>query len=219
MATIKSINYKKILMKKLILTLIFLSFCTLITAQEKNTIKVSSRVIYIDPDPTFKADVALSGTHLLKHNNKIELDSIKQDFKNKIEENQLSWANVKEYPGTFGFETMGYNSLGVIYQYETKSASDMKRFLNIRLPTLTRLDMRSTIEIDLQEAKKITQMAYDKSLKQATLLARTMKRQVGAITAVEENGGLLSKPYEVGLYYNRPPGEYYYDIEVTYELK
>jgi len=206
-------------MKKLILTLISLTFCTLITAQEKNTIKVSSRVIYIDPDPTFQADVALSGTHLLKDNNKIEFDSIKQDFKNKIEENQLSWTNVKEYPGAFGFETMGYNSLGIIYQYETKSASDMKRFLNIRLPTLTRLDVRSIIEIDLQEAKKITQMGYDKSLKQATLLAKTMKKQVGAIIAVEENGSLFAKPYAVGLYYNRPPGEFYYDIEVTYELK
>ena len=31
-----------------------------VRAQEKNTIKVSSRVIYIDPNPTFTADVALN---------------------------------------------------------------------------------------------------------------------------------------------------------------
>jgi len=190
-----------------------------VRAQEKNTIKVSSRVIYIDPNPTFTADVALNGTYLIKDNNKTELDSIKQDFKNTIKENQLSWANVKEYPGTFGYETMSYNTLGIMYQYKTKSVDDMKRFLNIRLPYLTRLDIRSTIEIDEQEAEKITQMAYDKALKQATLLAKPIKKQVGEIIAVEENGGLLSKPYAVGIYYNRPPGEYFYDIEVTYELK
>jgi len=206
-------------MKKLILTLVSLTFCVLIEAQEKNTIKVNSRILYIDPSPTFTADIALNGTFLIKDDNKTELDKIKQDFKNAVEENGLSWADVKEYPGTFGYETMGYNTLGIMYQYETKSVEDMKRFLNIRLPSLTRLDIRSTIEIDEHEAEKITQMAYDKALKQATLLAKPIKKQVGEIIAVEENGGLLSKPYAVTVYYSRPPGEYFYDIEVTYELR
>lgn len=189
-------------------------------AQEQaNTITVSARVIYIDPDPTFKADISLSTAFSSYDKNVLSLEQMVEHFKKSVTDIGLSWADVKEYPSDFGFETMGYNKEGIIYQYETKSVEDMKRFLNLQIPTMNRLDMRSSIEIDPQEAAKITKMALDKALGQATLLAKTAKRQVGAILAIEENGGVLDKPYAVALYYNRPPGEFYYDVKVTYVLK
>ncbi|WP_339917968.1 hypothetical protein [Yeosuana marina] len=207
-------------MKTSIHLLAFCLICNWAVAQaQSKTIKVSSKIVYIDPDPVFKADVSLSNAFSSFDNNMMNLDQIKAYFKKSLEENGLSWKNVKEHPGTFGFETMGYQKPGVIYEYETKSVEDMKRFLNIKLPILQPLSASSTIEIDHEEAQKIAQMAFDKAFKKANLLAKTLNKQVGDILIVEENSSLLDKPYSVALFYDRPPGEFFYDIVVTYELK
>lgn len=212
------INRMRFPMRLLILVFMFLTI-NAIAQEQPHTIKVNARVIYIDPDPTYKADISLSTAFSSYDKNVLSLDQMVERFKKSVTENGLSWNDIKEYPGVFGFETMGYNKEGIIYQYETKSAENMKQFLSLQLPIINRLDMSSTIEISSEEAAKITQMALDKALKQATLLAKTAKRQVGAVLAIKENGGLFGKPYGISLHYNRPPGEFYYDVEVTYELK
>ncbi|OWW26652.1 hypothetical protein [Zobellia galactanivorans] len=187
--------------------------------QQPNTIRVSARAIYIDPDPVFKADVSLTDSYSDQSINKMQIDQMRAHFKKIIEDNGLSWNDIKEHPGTFGFETMGYNKEGIIYQYKTKSAENMKQFLKIKSPLIQSLNMTSNIQIDDREAEKITQMAFDKSYKQASLLAKTMNKDLGNILSVQENGSVFGKQYGVSLYYDRPPGEFYYDIMVTYELK
>lgn len=205
------------------ISILLFAFCTIYNwaaAQvQPKTIRVSSRVVYIDPDPIFSAEVSLSNAFSSYNNNMMNLDQLKAYFKKTLEENGLSWQNIKEHSGTFGFETMGYQKPGIIYEYETKSVEDMKQFLNIELPILQRLNASSTIEIDKEEAQRITQMAFNKALKKASLLAKTFNKKVGDILKVEENSSLADKPYTVALYYDRPPGEFFYDIVVTYELK
>ncbi|CAZ95603.1 Conserved hypothetical periplasmic protein [Zobellia galactanivorans] len=207
-------------MKTQSITLILLFLCSLSMAQQQpNTIRVSARAIYIDPDPVFKADVSLTDSYSDQSINKMQIDQMRAHFKKIIEDNGLSWNDIKEHPGTFGFETMGYNKEGIIYQYKTKSAENMKQFLKIKSPLIQSLNMTSNIQIDDREAEKITQMAFDKSYKQASLLAKTMNKDLGNILSVQENGSVFGKQYGVSLYYDRPPGEFYYDIMVTYELK
>lgn len=193
--------------------------CSSLFAQQlANTIKVTARIIYIDPDPTYKATISLSNPSSYDYDY-VSLAELKERFKKKVEESGLSWSSIKEHPGTFGYETMRYNKEGALYLYETKSVEEMKRFLTIKLPILQVLDMSSAIVIDDKEVEIITQMALDKSFKQATLLAKNAKKKLGGIIALKENGALFNKPYEVSLYYDRPPGEFYYDMEVTYEIQ
>ncbi|MBD1261682.1 hypothetical protein HZY62_13840 [Maribacter polysiphoniae] len=192
--------------------------CSPLFAQQlPNTINVRARVTYIDPDPTYNAIISLSNTSNYDYDS-VSLAELKERFKKSVTESGLLWDSIKEHPGTFGFETMRYNKEGILYLYETKSVEGMKRFLNIKLPILQNLEMSSTVEIDSQEAEKITQMALDKAFKQATLLANKAKKKLGDIVALKEHGGLFDKPYQVSLYYNRPPGEFFYEIEVTYEI-
>ncbi|WP_157491678.1 P-loop NTPase family protein [Maribacter thermophilus] len=193
--------------------------CSSLFAQQlANTIKVTARIIYIDPDPTYKATISLSNPSSYDYDY-VSLAELKERFKKRVEESGLSWSSIKEHPFTFGYETMRYNKEGALYLYETKSVEEMKQFLNIKLPILQVLDMSSAIVIDDKEVEIITQMALDKSFKQATLLAKNAKKKLGGIIALKENGALFNKPYEVSLYYDRPPGEFYYDMEVTYEIQ
>ncbi|MDO6516011.1 hypothetical protein [Zobellia uliginosa] len=207
-------------MKTQSITLLLLFLCSLSMAQQQpNTIKVNARATYIDPEPVFKADISLTDSYSDQSINKIQIDQLRAHFKKLIEENGLSWKDIKEHPGTFGFETMGYKKEGIIYQYETKSAENMRQFLKIKSPLIQSLNTTSYIQIDKSEAEKITQMAFDKSYEQASLLAKTMNKDLGDIISVQENGSVYGKQYGVSLYYDRPPGEFYYDIVVTYELK
>ncbi|SIS39265.1 hypothetical protein SAMN05421766_101416 [Zobellia uliginosa] len=207
-------------MKTQSITLLLLFLCSLSMAQQQpNTIKVNARVTYIDPEPVFRADISLTDSYSDQSINKMQIDQMRAHFKKLIEDNGLSWKDIKEHPGIFGFETMGYNKEGIIYQYETKSAENMRQFLKIKSPLIQSLNMTSNIHIDNNEAEKITQMAFDKSYEKASLLAKTMHKDLGDIISVQENGSVYGKQYGVSLYYDRPPGEFYYDIAVTYELK
>ena len=193
-----------------------------IAQQQPNTIKVTSRVIYVDPEPTYKAQVSISSVSSTYKNYEMTLNELKELFKTTLEKSGLSWENVKEHSGTFGFETLGYQQEGIIYEYQTLSVEEMKKFLNIRMPILQSLNMASWIELDNQEVEKIIQMALDKNYKKAALLAKAMKRKVGSIISASENvGDILSegKPYPTALYYNREPGEFYYDLTVVFELE
>ncbi len=208
-------------MKTQIITLLCCILCNWAIAQQQpNTIKVNARVVYVDPEPTFKATVSISSAFSSFDNDMMSLNQMKEHFKKTLEDNGLSWNNIKKHKGTFGFETMGYKKEGAIYEYETSSAEAMKIFLNIKLPILYRLDATSVIELDNQEAEKITRMALEKAAKKATFLTKAMKRQLGKILSIEQDiGDLVGKPFATTLYYDRIPGEFFYDVTVVYELK
>ncbi len=208
-------------MKTQVITLLCCIICNWAIAQQQpNTIKVSARVVYVDPEPTFKATVSISSAFSSFDNEMMGLVQVKEHFKKTLEDNGISWNTIKEHEGTFGFETMGYKKEGAIYEYETSSADAMKVFLNISLPFLYRLDATSVIELDSQEVEKITQMALEKAYKKAALLTKVMKRQLGKIISIEQNiGDLVGKPFATTLYYDRIPGEFFYDVTVVYELK
>ena len=208
-------------MKTQIITLLCCLLCSWVMAQQQpNTIKVNARVVYVDPEPTFKATVSISSAFSSFDNDMMSLTQIKEHFKKTLEDNGISWNAIKEHEGTFGFETMGYKKEGAIYEYNTSSAEAMKIFLNIRLPILYRLDATSVIELDSQEAEKITLMALEKASKKATLLTKAMKRELGKIISIEQNiGDMVGKPFSTTLYYDRIPGEFFYDVSVVYELK
>ena len=208
-------------MKTQVITLLSCILCSWAIAQQQpNTIRVNAKTVYVDPEPVYKAEISLSAAYSGSENNMMSLNQMKELFKKTLEEAGLSWKNIKEHDGLFGFETMGFKQEGVIYEYKTASVKEMKRFLNIKMPILQSLDAASSIELNSQEADKIIQMTLDKSYKKATLLAKAMKRKVGKIISISENtGSLIGKPYDTSLYYDRTPGEFYYDLMVVYELK
>lgn len=207
---------------KTVVTTVFLStICHWgIAQQQPNTIQVTARMIYADPEPTFKSEITLSTAYAGVESDTITMNQMKERFKNALAEKGISWEGVKEHAKPFGFETMGYNQEGIIYVYETKSVEEMKKFLTIKLPTLQRQSATSVIELDTQEAEKIVAMVLEKSNKKAALLAKVMKRNVGKIVSISENTrDLIGKPYETVLFYDRTPGEFYYDLVVVYELE
>lgn len=208
-------------MKTQVITLLSCILCGLAIAQQQpNTIKVSAKTVYVDPEPTYNAEVSLSAAYAGSDNNMMTMNQMKAHFKKTFEESGLSWESIKEHDGPFGFETMGFKQEGVIYKYKTISVEEMKKFLNIKMPILQRQDITSSIELDPQEAEKIIQMTLDKSYKKAALLAKAMKREIGKVISISENtGSLIGKPYATSLYYDRTPGEFYYDLVVVYELK
>lgn len=207
-------------MKKQLVTLLSYILCHWAIAQQKpNTIEVSARTIYVDPEPIFTSEVILNRDTSLDPN-AMTLDEIRENFKKVLAKNDLPWKNIKEHKGVFNYEAVGFGQEGILYSYKTTSIKEIKRFMAIKFPMLQKLRTTSSIEIDSEEAEEIIRITLDKTHKQAILLAKAMRRTIGKISSIStDTKELIGKPYETTLNYYRPPGEFFYDIEVTYELK
>lgn len=186
---------------------------------DRNTIKVQARAVYLDPTPTYKTTLSISGSNASYGFDIMNLEQMVATFKNAVLAEGLPWDHFKETPYNFGFETMGYEKEGVIFEYSTISAADIKKVLNLKTVGLRSLDAVSEITIDPKEARILNQMALANAKVKAEAMAWAMEKELGDIVYVEDHQNVIDIPYETALYYNRPAGEYIYYIYVVYEIE
>jgi hypothetical protein len=205
-------------MKKLIYTL--LALLPLITmSQEKNTtIKVSARAIHMDTSPTYKATVSLSPAYYSYGADGMDLEQLKSHYKKALESKGIGWGEIKETPYEFGFETMGYDKEGAVYEYTTTSTEKMRTFLGIKSLGLQRLNALAILEIDPEEAKALYKTALEDANKKASLIASSLGKELGDFLIVEDSQ-YTGKHVETSIYYDRPVGEYLYSMQVIFSTK
>lgn len=207
-------------MQKVLFLALMLFVPILIIAQQQPTvIKVSARAVHIDPTPIFKATVSLSSTNSNLSEEILTLDMLKKQYKDLLVAKGILWGNLKENPNDFGYESMGYNKAGVVYEYRTKSLEKMKKFLETRSVGVQYLNYVSIITIDEEEAKILSQKAIAIAKKRATTLAQTMGKQLGTIQEVEDLNNRWGEEVEQSVYYDRPSGEYLYMLNVIFTVK
>lgn len=206
-------------MKKDILTLVFTLLPMLFFAQERDLIQVLGRTSFVDPEPRYQSYIALSLDQANTDGTAENLDQLKEEFKQVLEQKGLSWDSVKETPNTFGYETLNYLKEGIIYEFNTASAEQMKRFMTLRMTGLSRLMSSAIIVIDMDEAKTISEKAIKNAEQKAQIIATASGRKLGKIAHIEEQYSLIDEEIKTSIYFDRPGNEFFYNINVTYTLK
>jgi len=186
---------------------------------ESTTISVGGRAVYVDPSPVYKAVVSLSNSLLGGSSERKELDELVMLFKEDLRKNGIPWSQITKNPYTFGYEVLGYQDPGNIYQFTTESVASMISFLDLKTPGLQKLNSVSEISIDQDEAKSIMRAALDNAQQKAQIIAETMGKELGEIIKIEAHNDIIGQPYESSMYYDRPPGEFVYVITVLYGLE
>ena len=199
---------------------ILLAFLPLMgMAQEKSTtIKVSAKAVHIDPSPIYKSTVSLSSAFASYATDGIDLGQLKSNYKKALESHGFAWNEIKETPYEFGFETMGYDKEGAVYEFTTTSAEKMRTFLGIKSLGIQRLNAIAILEIDPDEARSLSEMALKDATAKATAIALALGKQLGPIEVVEDNQ-FTGKQIETSIYYDRPVGEYVYTLQVVFATK
>jgi hypothetical protein len=205
-------------MKKLVI--IFIALLPLFgKGQDKNTIiTLSAKAIYVDPAPTFKATVSLSPAFSSYASDGMDLEALKSHFKKALESKGIAWEDIRETPHEFGFETMGYDKEGAVYEYTTTSIEKMRRFLEIKSLGLQRLNAIALLGINQREYQTLYNNALKDAHSRATAIAAAMGKNIGRIVKVEDNN-YIGKNLEVSIYYDRPVGEHIFSFNVAYETQ
>jgi len=148
----------------------------------------------------------------------MDLDQLKSHYKKALENNGIAWAEIKETPYGFGFETMGYDKEGVVYEYTTTSTDKMRTFLSIKSLGVQRLNAIAILEIDQEESKKLYETALKNAQTKAASIAATLGKELGDILTIEDNQ-YIDQQVETSIFYDRPVGEYIYSLQVVFETK
>ena len=212
------LGFKIIIMKQLFYILLALLPLIGVSQDKNTTIKVSARAIHIDPSPTYMATVSLSPAYSSYGSDGMDLEQLKSHYKKALESKGIGWEEIKETPYEFGFETMGYDKDGSIYEYTTTSVKKMRVFLGIKSLGLQRLNAIAILEIDDQEAHKLYDMAVKDAHRKASAIATSLGKELGKIILIEDNQ-YMDKHVENALYFDRPVGKYIYSIQVVYDTK
>lgn len=192
----------------------------LLSAQEQSTlIEVNARVVYIDPSPEYKATVSISSTYSSLPQEMVTLDKLKKQYDEALIDVGIPWSDLKDHPHEFGYESMGYNNAGVLYEYRTNSVEKMKDFLKVKTLGVQHLDYVAIISIDEKEAKDLSQKAIEKARSSASIIAKSMGKELGEIRKIADSNNLWGQKIENFLSFNRAPGEYIYVINVVFEVK
>ncbi|RIV72850.1 SIMPL domain-containing protein [Flagellimonas aequoris] len=189
-----------------------------ISQEKATTIKVSARAIHMDPSPTYKAIVSLSTAFSSYAADGMGLEELQSHYKKALESSGISWSELKETPYEFGFETMGYDKEGAVYEYTTTSTEKMRAFLGIKSLGLQRLNAIAILEIDSKESKKLYDDALNDARTKAAAIAQTLGRELGEVMVVEDNQ-YVGKQVETSIFYDRPVGEYIYSLLVTFSTQ
>ena len=189
------------------------------TSQEKTTaIKVSARAVHMDRTPTFKATLSLSPVFSSYVADGMDLEQLKSHFRKALETKGIAWEEPKETPYEFGFETMGYDKDGAVYEFTTTSVEKMRAFLGIKSLGLQRLNAIALFEIDEAEAKTLYQSAMQDARSKAAAIAKTLDKELDDVLIAEDTQ-YVGKQVETTIYYDRPVGEFIYSLLVTFSTK
>lgn len=188
-------------------------------SQEKNTtIKVSARAVHTDPTPTYKTTVSLSTAFSSYVADGMDLEELKSRYKKALESNNISWSELRENPYGFGFETMGYDNDGVIYEFTTTSTEKMRAFLKTRSQGVQRLNTMAVLDIDPEESKKLYETALKDAKTKASTIATTLGKELGNILLIEDSQ-YIDKQVETTIFNDRPVGVYIHFLQVVFAVK
>ncbi|MBW8199038.1 SIMPL domain-containing protein [Flagellimonas abyssi] len=206
-------------MKQLLYVLLVAMMPSLMAAQEQSaTITVLARAIHVDSSPIYKATVSISPAYSSYASDGMDFEELRSLYQKALELQGISWKEIKERPYEFGFETMGYDKEGAIYEFSTSSIEKMRTFLTIKSLGLQRLNSVAVIKIDENAAKLLYGKAMEDARKKASLIALTLGKELGDVITVEDNQ-YLNEQVETAIYYDRPVNEYIYSLQVVFETK
>lgn len=208
-------------MKKVLFLVLVLFAPLLIIAQQQPTlIKVRGHAVHIGSKPVFKAKISLSGNYSSLPAEMLTLDKLEKQYKTALEAKGISWKNLIKDPYEFGFESMGFDKEGILYEYQTKSIKKMKNFLDVKSLGMQVLSYVCIITIDEEAALTLSKKALDKAKERATTLAHAMGKQLGEIQEIIDLNSLSwGEEVESILFYDRPVGEFQYRINVIFTAK
>ena len=187
-------------------------------SQENTTIKVSGRAVHVDSSPTYKVTISLSPAYSSYGSDGMDLEQLKSHYKKALESKGIGWEEIKETPYEFGFETMGYDKEGSVYEFTTTSIEKMRTFLRIKSLGLQRLNTVAVLEIDAKELKKLYEVALKDAKAKAIAIASALDKKIVRILTIEDNQ-YVGQQVETSIFYDRPVGEYIYSIQVVYEAE
>jgi len=187
-------------------------------SQENTTIKVVGRAVHADSSPTYKVTMSLSPAYSSYGSDGMDLEQLKSHYKKALESKGIGWEEIKETPYEFGFETMGYDKEGSVYEFTTTSIEKMRTFLRIKSLGLQRLNTVAVLEIDAKELKKLYEVALKDAKAKAIAIASALDKKIVRILTIEDNQ-YVGQQVETSIFYDRPVGEYIYSIQVVYEAE
>lgn len=191
-----------------------------VKAQEQATlIKVTARVVHLDPSPVYKAMVSLSGSYSSFPAEMTTLEILEKRYKEALELKGIAWSDLKMNPTEFGFESMGYGREGTLYEYKTTSVENMKKFMETSSLGMQLISYVSVFTIDENEATLLSQKALTKARASANIIAKSMGKKVVEIKEVEDLNNRWGENVENSIFYDRPSAEYIYMINVIFRVE
>ncbi|GAB1856497.1 hypothetical protein MHTCC0001_13320 [Flavobacteriaceae bacterium MHTCC 0001] len=187
-------------------------------AQNQN-ITISTSVTHSDATPLYKALITVGSGYSSLPSEVMTIESLKERYKNALEEAGFTWQALKENPNGFGYETLSNKENGIIYQYTTTVLEDMRKFMKIRPLGVESLHVISVIEIDEEEHLKLVQLAINDARLKAKAITNAMGATLGHIIKVEDITNRWGNTIETSVYYDRPPNECKYTIDVTFKIE
>lgn len=185
----------------------------------KNTVKVQGRAVYIDPSPNYKAVFTVSRANTSYGFDAPNLDELIKNFKQEVETQGIRWEDLKENPNPFGFETMGFDKKGAIFEYRTSSSMNMKKMMSLKTIGLRMQQSFAVFKIDPKEAVVLNKIALSNAIVKANAIVSALGKKLGDIIHVEDRQNPIDTKYETNLYYDRPPAEYVYYLNVEFSVK
>ncbi|CAM1372944.1 SIMPL domain-containing protein [Tenacibaculum xiamenense] len=214
----------KVLQFLLLIVFLFLGITTA-TSQEKRTqIKVQGRAVHVDANPLLKAVISISDVKQYYSGQSdtaiISFEEVKQKYVKQLQSKGISWSMFSEKPYEFGYEVLksGIDIEGRIYEFQTSSVEQMRLFLNIHTSGLNILKSVALIRLNEKEKFQLYKKALDAAEYKAKLIARAMGKTLDKVLEVSDNR-LDVIPIENYIYYDRPIGEYIYNLEVIYSVQ
>jgi len=206
-------------MKKSILTLLVVVFTTQLFAQNKqHFIEVSGETAYEKVIEKYMIDVTVSEALVYDsyNNDTPDFEEIKDRYFDKLTAAGINTNELKE--DKLGYLSGSYRKKGMLYHYETTNKDVFLSFLEIRAKG-TQIQSKKVRFKDLTDAKKQELMnAAIKTCKtKAQLIAKSIKRELGAIIEVRDSNYGVSKK-EITYYNNYNDSSIYY-INLKYAIK
>lgn len=205
-------------MKQLLYILLVLISTSMVAQEQNATIKVLARAIHLDSSPTYKATISISPAYSSYASDGMKFDELMSLYQKALELKGFAWEEIKEKPYEFGFETMGYDKEGAVYEFSTSSIEKMRTFLTIKSLGLQLLNNVAVLKIDENEVKLLYSKVMEDARKKASVIAFTLGKELGDVITVEDNQ-YLNEQVETSIYYDRPIAEYIYSLQVVFKTK
>ncbi|AWX44617.1 hypothetical protein HME9304_01620 [Flagellimonas maritima] len=202
-------------MKKIIFFLILISYFGF--GQKQPSIQVIGRAVHIDKTPMFKGSVTLSSAYSSLPSETFTLSQMKEKYDAALKSNGISLAQLKE--DKFAYESLGYDKEGTIYEFETSTLEDFRKFMKSKSFGVQRLQFDQVITLDEEEIASLSKKAFENAKKKAEAMTKNIELDLGKVISIDDNRNYLDEEIIRGLYYDKPLGHFQYEVVVTFALK